>query len=91
MLHASSDLPIPRSPFSGELEPGRSRRETYLILHRVGFAAFHPLKKGEHKVRPYDNDSSLWHFPSDCSAWPLTSTLPYGVRTFLTLNPLAEE
>src|SRR4051812_20839050 len=26
---------------------------------------------------------SLWHFPSGHPAWPLASTLPYGVPTFL--------
>ncbi len=28
--------------------------------------------------------SFLRHFPSDRSAWPLASILPYGARTFLT-------
>ena len=32
---------------------------------------------------------SLWHFPSDRSAWTLSSTLPCGVRTFLRSKPAA--
>jgi hypothetical protein len=32
---------------------------------------------------------SLWHFPSDHSAWPLASTLPFGVPTFLDPVTLA--
>ena len=32
---------------------------------------------------PYEAFSSLLHFPSGCPAWPLASTLPCEVRTFL--------
>ncbi len=31
--------------------------------------------------------SSLWHFPAGRPDWPLTSTLPYGVPTFLDPVP----
>ncbi len=40
---------------------------------------------------PEDNVAAvyfLWHFPWDCSPWPLASTLSYGARTFLETFPL---
>src|SRR3989338_898578 len=38
----SSNLPIPPSPCLRRLRPGQPKGGTYLALHRVGFAAFHP-------------------------------------------------
>ena len=47
----------------------------------VSYTAFSPLPT----LRPWPGIGGLflWHFPSGCPAWPLASTVPCGVRTFL--------
>ena len=82
----SCDLPKGSSE-AGHLVP------FYLVLLRVGFTE--PPKSPSTLVSSYLTVSPLpgkqvlravyflWHFPWDRSRWTLSSTLPYGVRTFL--------
>ncbi len=87
------DIPSWSGSLAGSaFSPRKGKSGAYLALHRVGFTAFHPSTFAE--------DSSLWpsktsvsggpdpsgsgHFPSGRPVWPLTSTLPCDVRTFLT-------
>ena len=50
----------------------RHRRSGALLPHRFTLAAGCPTAVW-----------FLWHFPAGHPDWPLTSTLPYGARTFL--------
>ena len=60
-----------------------------MALLRVGFArpvCFHTAGAllPHHFTLTLAGGLSLWHFPSSRDALPLTGTLPYGVRTFLS-------
>jgi hypothetical protein len=77
-----------------ELRPGRPQALPYSVLLRVGFtlpavlprqrcaltAPFHPCHR---RLTGGSAVCFLWHFPWGRPRWPLTSTLPCGVRTFL--------
>ena len=75
---------------------GRAARAPCSTLLRVGFTE--PTGSPRSLVRSYRTVSplpvrhpgvtpsavcSLWHFPAGHPDWPLASTLPYGVPTFL--------
>ncbi len=79
---------------------GRAARSPCSTLLRVGFTE--PTGSPRPLVRSYRTVSplpvrcpeaspsavcSLWHFPAGHPDWPLTSTLPCGVPTFLSSFP----
>ncbi len=70
---------------------GRPRASPYLALLRVGFAeparSPGPLVRSYRTVSPLPRLSEavcfLWHFPEGRPRWTLSTTLPFGARTFL--------
>ena len=81
--------------------PGRAALTPCLTLLRVGFTE--PSGSPRTLVRSYRTVSplpvrrpraspsavcSLWHFPAGRPDWPLASTLPFGVPTFLDPTPV---
>ena len=95
----ASDLPgelgrATHLPYSVLLRVGFAVRELSPTPRWALTPPFHPCpvelspslwtRSGLHRGKTADwAVCSLWHFPWGCPHWPLASTLPCGVRTFL--------
>src|SRR5262245_56554174 len=89
-MHIHLGFELPRS--SSE-QPESDRASHALLLALAPGGVRRAARSTSSEVRYYRTVSplpffrkavcSLWHFPAHRCDWPLTSTLPYGARTFL--------